>query len=64
MSDQAYVLSAYAISLAMLWGYAASLWLTHRRLARRSAGPESSSPPCPDADQTQRDATGDPDPKH
>ena len=30
-----YVIAAYAIGLLLLWGYAASLWLECRAVARR-----------------------------
>ncbi|MGA2441102.1 MAG: hypothetical protein ABSH08_09090 [Tepidisphaeraceae bacterium] len=30
-----YVIAAYAIGLLLLWGYAASLWLEARAVARR-----------------------------
>jgi hypothetical protein len=36
MSGTWYLLWAYIISVALLWGYAATLWLGWRRVGRRS----------------------------
>jgi hypothetical protein len=36
MTGLTYTIFAYVISLALLWGYAASLWLNWRALNRRS----------------------------
>ena len=39
MSDpHRYLLMAYVVSFAVLWGYAAVLWWSDRRLSRRERG--------------------------
>lgn len=35
MTPQHYVLLGYAVALTVMWGYAVSLYLESRRLARR-----------------------------
>lgn len=39
MNSQAYLLLAYIISLALLWGCAGSWWLRWRTLGRRVGSP-------------------------
>ena len=35
MNGMHYAILGYVVSLALMWGYAASLWLAHRAVDRR-----------------------------
>jgi len=43
MNGMHYTILGYAVSIALMWGYAATLWLGHRAAGRRERKGEGAS---------------------